>query len=103
MYAYTNIHVYICLQVYIYTYICVYIKVYVYVNMYVYIYIHISATALCAFGVTRLSNLLSDFCYPILSAFLFNRPPLDQDGRNFQISSGPWAAFENNVFATMPY
>ena len=45
-----------------------------------YMYMCISATALCAFGVTGFSMLLSDFCYPVLSAFLLIGPPPHLDG-----------------------
>ena len=60
----------------IYTHIYIYILYNIYIYMYIMYNLSISATALCAFGVTGFFMLLSDFCYPDLSAFLFNRPPL---------------------------
>ena len=57
MYIYIyNIHIYIYIHRYIYICICT--------PMYI-LHIYISATALCAFGVTGLSNVLSDYCYPV--------------------------------------
>ena len=64
----------------------------------------ISANALRAFGVTRLSNLLSDFCYPVLSAFLFNRPPLLRTGTSWIRTAGSrppqWALSKIIIVAT---
>ena len=57
-----------------YTCTCIYI--------YIYIYMYISATALCAFGVTGLETLLADFCHPIVYVvFSLIAPPPDPDGR----------------------
>ena len=49
--------------------------------IYIYIYICISGTALCAFGVTGFSTLLSDVCSLVLSAFLLIGAPPNPDGR----------------------
>ena len=64
---------------------CRYIRACKHAHVLLYIYIHIihiciSATALCAFGATGLKTLLSDICYPVLSAFLLIGAPPDPDG-----------------------
>ena len=79
---YIYIYIYMLFFVfYMYTnHICMYLCIYA---MYVYTYMVISATALCAFGVTGLDNfafrlLLSDF-WPIG----YNRPPLIRTAESF--------------------
>ena len=71
---YTCIGTYIC--TYIYIYICIHTNSYAYICIYTYIhnipiYRHVSATALCAWGVTRLQTLLSDFGAPTLAYCLY--------------------------------
>ena len=73
---------------------------YIYVHRYVYVYIiRISAAALCAFGVTGLSNLLSDFCCPTVCLFLILGPlPNPHWHETSDLSPPPWAAFEHHGF-----
>ena len=67
---------------------------------------YISATALCAFGVTGLDNfafrlLLFDF----FSKLILGGPP-DPDGHKpdsiGEVAPPPWAAFENHCFWYKP-
>ena len=73
-------------HIHIYTYIGICISTYAHTHAheYTYIYIYISATALSAFGVTRLVKFAFRF-WPsdCISGFLFNRPHPDQDGQTF--------------------
>ena len=56
-------------------------------------YIYTSAMALCAWSVTRLSILLSDFCSPTLAYSLHYGNPLIRTGGRREVSLCPQAAF----------
>ena len=59
---------------------------------------YISATALCAFGMTGLDNFAFRLLLFDSFAFLLNRGPPDPHG---QVPSPLWAALENHCFRYM--
>ena len=60
--------------------------------------IYLSATALCAFGVTGFLTLLSDFCFSTLCLLLIIRGPPDPDGRYFSDSAAPVGRLCKSLF-----
>ena len=82
----------------------VYIYIYIYkcecTYAYACIHIYISATALCAFGVTGCLTVLSDCCYPNFCFLLILAPSQNPHRREISEDLGSrhpaWAAFENH-------